>query len=80
MCHSSCRGDVNDVIYDAEGAPEGRYGCTQRLIWVHVRANMGSCELAIMGLESRAVSAQLTKHFITILSKKCNDYSNNNCL
>ena len=32
---------------------------------------MGSCEQAVMGLESRAVSAGVTKHFVTIFSKTC---------
>ena len=27
----------------------GRYGCMRGRIWVHVRADMGSCEQAIMG-------------------------------
>ena len=30
---------------------------------------MGSLELAVMGLESLAVSARVTKHFVTIFSK-----------
>ena len=30
---------------------------------------MGSREGTIMGLESRAVSARVTKHFVTIFSK-----------
>ena len=34
---------------------------------------MGLCERAIMGLESRTVSAQVTKHFATIFSKTCNN-------
>ena len=34
-------------------------------IWVHPRANIGSREGSVMGLESRAVSAQVTKHFAT---------------
>ena len=33
---------------------------------------MGSHERAIMGLESGAVSARETKHFVTIYSKTCN--------
>ena len=32
---------------------------------------MGSGERAVMGLESRAVSAQVTNHFATIFSKTC---------
>ena len=35
----------------------------------HMRDNMGSCEWVIMGLESQAVSARATKHFVTIFSK-----------
>ena len=31
------RGDLNDVIYDAEGTHDGP-------IWVHASAIMGSCE------------------------------------
>ena len=46
--------------------------CMGGLIWVHVRADMGSCERAIMRLESRAVQAQVTNHFVTIFSKMCN--------
>ena len=30
---------------------------------------MGSCEPAVMDLESQAVSAEVTKHFVTILVK-----------
>ena len=70
---SSPRGDVNGFIYDAEGAHEGRYGYMRGLKWVHVKANMGSREQAVMGFESRAVSAQLTKHFVTIFSTTCNN-------
>ena len=33
---------------------------------------MGSCERAVMGLESQAVSALVTKHFVTIFSTTCN--------
>ena len=33
---------------------------------------MGSQEQAVMGLESCAVSAQVTKHFVSIFSKTCN--------
>ena len=33
---------------------------------------MGSYERAVMGLESQAVSAQVTKHFVTVFSKTCN--------
>ena len=66
---SLCRGDVNDVIYDAEGAREGRYWCTREPLLVHVRADVGSRERAVWGFESRAVSARVTKHFTTILVK-----------
>ena len=38
-------------------------------IWVHARADMGSHERAVMCLESRAVSARVTKHFVTIFRK-----------
>ena len=55
-------GDVNDVIYDAECVREGPYGCTRGPIWVHVRAVMGSCEGAVLGLALRAVSALVTNH------------------
>ena len=34
---------------------------------------MSSLEQAVMGLESQAVSAWVTKHFITIFSKRCNN-------
>ena len=33
---------------------------------------MGSHEQAVMGLESRAVSAWVTMHFVTIFNKTCN--------
>ena len=33
---------------------------------------MGSRERAVMGLQSRAVLAWLTKQFVTIFSKTCN--------
>ena len=32
---------------------------------------MGSREWAVMGLESEAVSARVTKFFVTIFSKTC---------
>ena len=57
---SSSRNDVNDVANDAEGAP------ARGPIWVHKRADMGSRERDVIGLESRSVSAQVTKHFVTI--------------
>ena len=65
-------GDMNDIIYDADAACEGRYGCMQGLIWVHTRTDMGPGEQAVMGLESQAVSARATKHFVTVFSKTCN--------
>ena len=64
------RSDANAVIYDAGGACEGRYGCVRE----HTRANMGSHEWVVMGLKSRAASARVTKHFVTIFSKTCNKY------
>ena len=63
---------MNDVIYDAKGTREGRYGCSRGPILAHARAEMGSRERAVMGLGSRAVSARVTKHFVTIFSKTCN--------
>ena len=41
-------GDVNAVIYDAEGARVGRYRCMEVLIWGRMRAHMGSRDWAIM--------------------------------
>ena len=35
----------------------------------HMRDDVGSCELVIMGLESQAVSACATKQFVTIFSE-----------
>ena len=64
------RGDVNDVIYDADGACMGRYGC----VGGPTRDNMGSREWLVVGLKSRAASARVTKHFVTIFSKTCNKY------
>ena len=40
-------------------AREGRYGCTRG---------------PIMGLESRAISARVTKQIVTIFSKTCDKY------
>ena len=37
------------------------------------RADIGSSERAVMGLASPAVSARITKHFVTIFSKTCNN-------
>ena len=39
------------------------YGCAHGTIWVHLRVDMGSHESAVMGLESQAVSARVTKHY-----------------
>ena len=64
------RGDVNDVIYDADGACMGQYGCVEG----PTRDNMGSREWLVVGLKSRAASARGTKHFVTIFSKTCNKY------
>ena len=64
--------DVNGVIYDDESTREGRYGYTRGLFWVHVWAYIGSRERAVMGLESRAASARLTKYSVTTFSKTCN--------
>ena len=35
--------------------------------------DMSSREWADMGLESQAVSARVTKHFVTVFSKTCNN-------
>ena len=40
------------------GAREGRYGCTR---------------VPIMGFESRAISARVTKQIVTIFSKTCDN-------
>ena len=64
------RGDVNDVIYYTDGACEGRYGC----MGGPRRANMGSGEYVAIGLKSRAASALVTMHFVTIYKKTCNKY------
>ena len=61
---------MNDVIYVADGACMGRYGC----VGGPTRDNMGSTEWLVVGLKSRAASAQVTKHFVTIFSKTCNKY------
>ena len=54
---------------------------------MHARAHMGSHEgrygftcAAVMGLDSPAVSAQVTKHFVTIFSKTCNNGTCGICL
>ena len=36
---------------------------------MHVSSDMGSRARAVMGLESQAVSARVTMHFVTILVK-----------
>ena len=58
------------VIHDADGACMGRYGC----VGGPTRDNMGSREWLVVGLKSRAASARVTKHFVTIFSKTCNKY------
>ena len=60
-------------FYYADGACEGRYGCLRGPIWLHMRAVIGSCGRTVMGLASQAVSARITKHFVTIFSKACNN-------
>ena len=41
--------------------------------------HMGSREQTVIGLESRAVSARVTQHFVTIFSQTCNNnYDNDN--
>ena len=40
-------------------------GAHQSRLYVHVRVHMGSCKRAVMGLESQAISAWVTKHFGT---------------
>ena len=61
---------MNYVIYDADGACMGRYGC----VGGPTRDNMGSSEWLDVGLKSPAASARVTKHFVTIFSKTCNEY------
>ena len=46
-CWPENRGDVNDVIHDADGACMGRYGCVG---WP-TRDNMGSHEWVVVGLK-----------------------------
>ena len=41
-------------------------GGMQGPIWVHTGVDIGSRERAVMGLQSPAVSVQVTKHFATI--------------
>ena len=38
------------------------------------RSQEGSREWVVMSLKSRAASARVTKHFVTIFSKTCNKY------
>ena len=45
-----------------------------------MRADVGSREPAVMGLESQAVSALVTKHFVSIFSKTCNNGTYGICL
>ena len=40
---------------------------------MHARADMGSRERADMDLESRAISARVTKQIVTIFSKACDN-------
>ena len=63
---------MNDVIYDAKGLSEGQNWCTGGPIWVHARADISTCEWAVMGLESRVVSVQVTKYLVTVFGKTCN--------
>ena len=48
-------------------------GACEGGLWIYLRANMGSRERAVMGLESQAISARVTEHFVTIFSKTCNN-------
>ena len=63
------RGDVNDVINDADGACMGRYGC----VGGPTRDNMGSREWLVVGLTSRAALSILllfsVKHVINMNSE-----------
>ena len=43
--------------------------CMREQVRVHVRADMNSRERAVIGMESRAVSAWVTKHVATIYVK-----------
>ena len=40
---------------------------------MHARADMGSRERADMDLESRAISARVTKQIVSIFSKACDN-------
>ena len=42
---------------------------------MHARADMGSRERADMDLESRAISARVTKQIVTIFSKACDKFT-----
>ena len=42
---------------------------------MHARADMGSRKRADMDLESRAISARVTKQIVTIFSKACDNIS-----
>ena len=39
---------------------------------MHARADMGTFEQAVIDLESQAVSARVTYHFVTVFIKTCN--------
>ena len=41
---------------------------------MHARADMGSRERDDIDLESRAISARVTKQIVTIFSKACDKY------
>ena len=41
---------------------------------MHARADMDAREGRIMGFESRAISARVTKQIVTIFSKTCDNY------
>ena len=41
---------------------------------MHARDDMGSRKRAVMNLESRAISARVTKQIVTIFSKACDNY------
>ena len=63
---------MNDVIYDADGACMGRYGC----VGGPTRDNKGSREWLVVGLKSQAASARVSilllfsvKHVINMNSE-----------
>ena len=66
---SLLRGDVNDVIYDAEGTREWAYTGTHEHRYGFTCGPMCSRERAVTGLESGAVSAQVAKLFVLFLVK-----------